>query len=62
MKKTAVASIAPVDLSTVTGGGLPSLGAIPVIIAGVAAHNLVTGWGNQFSWTRQPPGGYENPR
>jgi|HubBroStandDraft_6_1064221.scaffolds.fasta_scaffold273452_2 hypothetical protein len=54
--------LASVDLSTVTGGGLPSLYALPVIVAGVAVDNVVRGWGNQFSWQRQPAGGYGNPR
>ena len=51
-----------VDLKAVTGGGLPSLYALPVIVAGAAVDNVVRGWGNQFSWQRQPAGGYENPR
>jgi hypothetical protein len=54
-----LASIAPADLAPVTGGGLPELHTIPIIIAGVAADNAARAWGNLFSWKKQGPGGYE---
>jgi hypothetical protein len=57
--QTRLASIAVSDLQDVTGAGLPSLWALPIIVAGVAADNVVRGWGNQFSWKRQGPNGYE---
>ena len=59
MKKPGL--IALTDLSTVTGGGLYSPLALAGLAADSAVRNVVRGWGNQFSWTRQPPGGYENP-
>jgi hypothetical protein len=62
MKPSPLVSIAPADLAPVTGGGVPSLGSLPIIIVGVAGSSLARAWGNQFSWQRPPAGGYENPR
>jgi hypothetical protein len=59
MKKPSHTPIARADLSQVTGAGLPSLWTLPIICAGYTADKAATAWGNQFSWKRPGPNGYE---